>query len=131
MRARLDRGAGGEDPGMTPDLDLAEAERVLRARRAELRGRLAGLEAPPEPGAELHFGKRIGDGTLEAASRLTDIGVGAGLERSEERVERALAKLAEGSYGVCDACGAQIPVRRLEAIPESVLCVGCAQRAPR
>jgi len=111
--------------------DLAAVERELLARRAELRSRLAGLAAPPEPGAELHFGKRIGDGTLEAASRLTDIGVGAGLEVSEERVERALAKLAEGSYGVCDDCGGEIAARRLEAIPESNLCVACARRAPR
>jgi DnaK suppressor protein len=116
---------------MATDLDLEQAERVLLARRAELRRRLTGLAAPPEPGAELHFGKRIGDGTLEAASRLTDIGVGAGLEITEERVDRALAKLAEGTYGTCDGCGAPIPPRRLEAIPESVLCVACAQRAGR
>lgn len=111
--------------------DLVAIERDLLARREELRRRLSGLAAPPEPGAELHFGKRIGDGTLEAASRLTDIGVGAGLEVSEERVGRALAKLAEGSYGVCDECGGEIAPRRLEAIPESTLCVDCARRAPR
>ena len=46
------------------------------------------------------FGKRIGDGTTEAVSRLTDVGVGGSLELSEARVARALAKLAEGSYGV-------------------------------
>lgn len=114
---------------MTEQPDLAETERVLRERRAELQERIAGLARPPERGALLGFGKRIGDGTTEAVSRLTDVGVGASLEVSEERVARALAKLEDGTYGVCDACGGPIAPRRLEAAPESVLCIECARRA--
>jgi DnaK suppressor protein len=44
-------------------------------------------------------------------------------------VARALAKLAEGSYGVCDGCGAPIAPARLGAAPESVLCIECARHA--
>jgi DnaK suppressor protein len=44
-------------------------------------------------------------------------------------VARALAKLAEGSYGVCDGCGEAIAPGRLAAAPESVLCIECARRA--
>jgi DnaK suppressor protein len=43
-----------------------------------------------------------------------------------EDVERALQKLDEGTYGVCDSCGAAIPTERLEARPWSVLCVDCS-----
>jgi DnaK suppressor protein len=111
--------------------DLTEVERALRARRAELHQRLAGFSRPPERGAELHFGKRIGEGTTEAISRLTDIGVGGSLEASVLRVERALEKLAAGSYGSCDACGGPIAPARLEAAPESVLCIACARSARR
>jgi DnaK suppressor protein len=71
----------------------------------------------------------VGDGTTEAVARLTDVGVGGSLELSEERVLRALAKLEEGSYGVCDACGKPIAPARLEAAPESVLCIDCARNA--
>ena len=97
--------------------DLVEAERVLRERQAELRERIAGLARPPERGALLGFGKRIGDGTTEAISRLTDVGVGTSLEVSEERISRALAKLEEGTYGVCDACGGPIAPGRLRRRP--------------
>jgi DnaK suppressor protein len=101
---------------------------------AELRERIATLAEPPELGAAQGFGKRIGDGTTEAIRRLTDIGVGSSFEERLERVERALEKLDEGSYGTCDVCGTQIPQPRLQAMPESVLCVTCAgaqRRAPR
>lgn len=100
--------------------DHQEVERALRARHAELQELLAGFSRPPERGAELHFGKRIGEGTSEAISRLTDIGVGGSLEASALRVDRALEKLQEGSYGVCDACGGPIARARLDAVPESV-----------
>lgn len=111
----------------TQPLDLGAIERELRARDAALRERVGELAKPPERGAELGFGKRIGDGTTEAVSRLTDVGVGHDLEAREERVSRALAKLEEGSYGTCDRCGRAIERPRLEAMPESVLCIACAR----
>ena len=113
--------------GASEPLDLEAVERELRVRQEALRARLAGLARPPERGAEISFGKRIGEGTTEAISRLTDVGVGGSLEVAEARVTRALEKLAEGSYGVCDACGAPIAPARLRAAPESVLCIECAR----
>jgi DnaK suppressor protein len=116
-------------PDAGAPLDLDAVERELQARHEVLCERLAGLARAPERGAELGFGKRIGDGTTEAVSRLTDVGVGGSLEISEARIARALAKLAEGSYGVCDGCGEAIAPARLRAAPESVLCIECARRA--
>jgi DnaK suppressor protein len=87
---------------------------------------VASLAERPELGAAQGFGKRIGDGTTEAVSRLTDIGVGRSLETGLARTERALAKLDEGTYGICDACGGPIPPARLRAMPDGVLCVACA-----
>ena len=115
------------------DLDLTAVRRELESRREQTRERLGVLSARPELGTAQGFGKRIGDGTTEAVSRLTDIGVGDSLERVLERTERALAKLDDGTYGLCDACGDPIPAGRLRALPEGVLCLKCAQtqrRAP-
>jgi DnaK suppressor protein len=104
-----------------------ETEQLLRARLDEVRGRIAELAKSPEPGSGIGFGKRIGDGTNEAISRRNDIGVGNSLLVTEEKLERALAKLAEGSYGRCDRCGGAIAPGRLEAAPESSLCIDCAR----
>jgi DnaK suppressor protein len=108
------------------ELDLDAVRKQLEARRDEMRQRVSKLAQRPELGASQGFGKRIGDGTVEAISRLTDIGVGTSLESSLARTERALAKLDEGSYGQCDACGAPIPPARLEAMPDAILCIACA-----
>ena len=112
-------------------VDTASVERRLREHQAELQARLAGLTRAPERGSGISFGKRVGDGTTEAVSRLNDVGVADSLNASVERVERALAKLAEGTYGTCDVCGKEIPAPRLEAQPESAVCVDCARPARR
>ena len=105
----------------------ADIEELLRTRLEEIQARLAELAKPPEAGAGIGFGKRIGDGTNEAISRRNEIGVGNSLLVTEEKLERALAKLEEGSYGRCDSCGREIAPGRLEAAPESVLCIDCAR----
>jgi len=111
-------------------LDFDAVRRRLEERRAETRDRVAALARPPELGESQGFGKRIGDGTVEAISRLTEIGVGSSLESGLARTERALAKLADGSYGLCDACGEPIAAARLRAMPDSVTCLACAAALP-
>ncbi len=103
-----------------------EIRKELETRRRAIRERVEALAEAPVLGAAQGFGKRIGDGTTEAISRLTDIGVGRSLETALARVERALAKLDEGTYGTCDSCGRPIAPARLQAMPDSVLCVECA-----
>jgi RNA polymerase-binding transcription factor len=107
-------------------LTLTEVREELEAHQNDTRERVAALARRPELGSAQGFGKRIGDGTTEAISRLTEIGVGETLESTLARTERALAKLDEGTYGACDACNEPIPPGRLRAIPDSVLCLACA-----
>lgn len=112
-------------------LDLEAVRARLAERDEELRSRIGVMAAAPERGSTLSFGKRIGDGTLEAVGRLTEVGVGASLELEQARVARALEKLDEGTYGTCDTCGQPVAPKRLRAMPESVLCITCAGRLRR
>jgi DnaK suppressor protein len=43
----------------------------------------------------------------------------------------ALARIAEGSYGLCEQCGGAIGKQRLQAFPRASLCVACKQRQER
>jgi DnaK suppressor protein len=104
-----------------------DIERTLRDKRRELEEEISGLTATPrDPIGAVSFGKRIGDGTTEAVERLNRVGVVEQLTEVAEQVDRALARLASGDYGICERCGGRIGAERLEAIPWSTLCVRCA-----
>jgi DnaK suppressor protein len=106
--------------------DADAIRRVLEEEREQLRARLAEMTAAPrDPMGSVSFGKRVGEGTAQAVERLNQVGTAKQLSAILEDVERAVEKLSEGTYGVCDSCGTEIPPERLEARPWSVLCVDC------
>jgi len=43
------------------------------------------------------------------------------------KIESALERLANGSFGTCDRCGQEIPLSRLEARPMTTLCLDCKE----
>lgn len=47
------------------------------------------------------------------------------------QVDAALQKIVEGTYGQCEACAADIPWERLEAVPYATLCVQCKEQQER
>ncbi len=48
-----------------------------------------------------------------------------------ERLGNALNRIDEGSYGRCIRCGNEIPFGRLSAVPESLICIPCAEKNKR
>ena len=43
------------------------------------------------------------------------------------RIDGALARINEGSYGLCESCGQEIPEARLQAEPTALRCVRCQE----
>jgi len=48
-----------------------------------------------------------------------------------DKIQKALEKIEAGSFGVCDDCGERISVKRLEARPETTLCIRCKEDQER
>jgi len=97
---------------------------VLETTRDALEAELAELTAAPrDPMGAVSFGKRVGEGTNQAIERITQVDAAKKLDAKLRDVKRALEKLDDGTYGVCDVCGEAIMLERLEAIPWAVLCV--------
>ena len=118
-----------EDSSYCRAVDERRIADVLEGRRRELQGELARLtERPTDPVGNLSFGKRIGDGTTEAVERINTTAMARSVAATLSSVERALVKLAEGTYGICDGCGEPIRGERLEAVPWTAHCVACAGR---
>ena len=109
---------------MTNDQAVVRAELV--AKRDDLLARMAGISAAPSDSGGISFGKRVGDGTSIAVERLTQVAAHEQMLEQLEEVDRALAKVDDGTYGFCDGCGAAIPEGRLEVHPSATRCVACA-----
>jgi DnaK suppressor protein len=41
------------------------------------------------------------------------------------KIEEAIARIDDGSYGICEDCGEEIGLKRLEARPVTMLCIDC------
>jgi len=48
-----------------------------------------------------------------------------------KKIDHALGKIDEGTFGVCESCEEDIPLKRLEARPETTLCIRCKEDQER
>jgi len=111
--------------------DIAGAEKALREERAHLVHQLDELGAA-ETGdlrTDIDFGISFADAAAVTAERTEVLGVVDSLKSQLNNVDAALGHIAAGTYGTCDSCGEEISHARLEARPESVLCVQCKTKA--
>ena len=104
---------------------LLRLHKSLVARRGELRKRLGGelsdlrnVKAvdPTGDSADAAFDS----GSEEIASQLAELEA-----RELSKIDRALLRMKQGIYGVCEGCQCKIPVARLNALPYSTTCVSC------
>jgi DnaK suppressor protein len=117
------------------DQEFIEKQRArLEELRAELSQMVEGLEEDQRyrAGEEEDFTEHdSGDMSRSLFTREMDATVGQTLERRLQNVERALQKINEGTYGVCEDTGKLIPRGRLEAVPEAIYTVEAQQRHER
>jgi DnaK suppressor protein len=106
-----------------------------KQRLIELREELVGVrDGLNEDERELEGGGHdftetdSGDMSQSIFDREMDASVEEGIERRLKEVERALQKIEEGTYGVCEDTGEEIPRGRLEALPEAIRTVEAQQR---
>ena len=68
---------------------------------------------------------------VDTADNLEELGINVAvvedLEQRERDIADALDRMDDGSYGLCEECGEEIPVERLEAEPIARMCIEHAQ----
>jgi DnaK suppressor protein len=104
---------------------LLRLHKSLLSRRTSIRKKLAdeldglrNIKASDATGdaADVAFES----GSEEMASQLAELDA-----RELNQIDRALLRLKQGTYGLCEACSARIPIGRLNALPYSTLCIEC------
>jgi len=104
---------------------LLLAERTTYAQQAEtLRAEAEQLAAEMEPG-DVQFDEESGEGGTMNVERERDLALSAQARAAVDEIDRALAKLGNGTYGVCERCGEPIKRARLKALPYAALCIAC------
>jgi RNA polymerase-binding transcription factor len=111
--------------------NLKPVEEKLRADREPLLRQIAELEARQQ-GDDDHAGYDD-EGEPETATyeRERDLSLLDNSRDLLDQVDRALAKIADGSYGVCESCGKSIEAARLKALPHASLCISCKRAEER
>ena len=109
----------------------AEAEALLREEHASVVHQLdeLGVTETGDLRGDVDYGEGFADAAAATAERTEVLGVADSLKRKLDEIDRALARIEEGTYGVCGTCGKEIAAARLEFRPESTLCVECKSKA--
>ena len=107
-------------------VDVAARRAALEDQERSLRREMDELGADPDTD-EVAFDADAGfsDRSHSSEERSRVIATAGALRANLRDVERALAKLDDGTYGSCDRCGKPIGDERLEAIPWALLCIDC------
>ena len=114
------------------DKKLAWLRRELEQRQAELRHAVLSLRAEAEEAltnidrSDVLDDEPAPDTDVERTLQLADAAAGRLVE-----VEAALERLDNGTYGTCEGCGELIAVERLEALPETRMCLDCRRESER
>ena len=105
----------------------------LQARAAQLRVELGRkLESASLDVSEEGRADDSGDRSFAVGESEIEQGEAARDRAELAAIERTLARIRDGSYGVCGECGVVIPVERLRAQPLASRCTGCqSQREER
>jgi RNA polymerase-binding transcription factor DksA len=115
----------------TPDPAVMDGLRSsLEEHRARLHKEIADQGVDPDSeDLAVNLERGFADGGHATAERGHLIALVRELRSSLREVERALAKMDKGIYGLCERCGDPIAPERLEAIPWARLCISCKQKA--
>ena len=104
---------------------LLHAERATYVEQAEsLRAEAEQLAEEMEPG-DIQFDEESGEGGTMNVERERDLALSAQARAAVEEIDRALAKIDAGTYGICERCGEPIKRARLKALPYASLCIAC------
>ncbi|HMC04501.1 MAG TPA: TraR/DksA C4-type zinc finger protein [Actinomycetota bacterium] len=118
-------------------MDTAEISRRLEAERrrlAELTGTLSvpnGASKAEVASEQGDYDQHPADMASETFERAKDLSILIGMAAKIADIDRALERLAAGSYGICEACGQPIAEARLEAWPAARFCRADQARSER
>ena len=106
----------------------AELTATLRASLEEERGQLQAQLAELDDDSDLSYDENFADSAQVAGQQGANRALAGQLKENLSEVQRALQKIEDGTYGICERCGKEIAEARLEAMPATPFCIDDAGR---
>lgn len=117
--------------------ELAELSEALEAERAELEDQLREIEessfsaGQSDLTGEAAFDEEYADAGTATFERERDLSIENNARDLLGKVSKAIARIGEGTYGLCERCGKPIEKVRIKALPYATLCIKDAQATVR
>ena len=117
--------------------ELDELRQRLEAERAELQVQLTTIEetsfatSQSDISGEVSFDEENADAGSFTFERERDLSIENNVRDLMGKIDRALARMDSGTYGICSRCGKPIEKARLKALPYADLCIKDAQAQSR
>jgi RNA polymerase-binding transcription factor len=117
--------------------EIQELKEKLLAERKDLQAQYDELEElsfgsnQSDLSGEMGFDEEYADAGTATFERERDLSLVNNLRDLMERIDKALAKIEEDTYGLCDRCGKPIEKLRLKALPYANLCIKDKQAEER
>ncbi|HEX9375955.1 MAG TPA: TraR/DksA C4-type zinc finger protein [Actinomycetota bacterium] len=117
--------------------ELEELRASLERERSELQSQLNEIETSTfsqnqsDLSGETAFDDEYADAGTATFERERDLSLENNVRDLLGKIEKALTRMDEGTYGTCERCGKPIEKARLKALPYANLCIADAQAASR
>src|SRR6266511_1383611 len=117
--------------------ELEELRASLERERSELQSQLNEIETSTfsqnqsDLSGETAFDDEYADAGTATFERERDLSLENNVRDLLGKIEKALTRMDEGTYGTCERCGRPIEKARLKALPYANLCIADAQAATR
>jgi len=112
-------------------LDLDKYRRMLLQEREHLHKEIEYIEEDisyADSGGQTEladYDQHPADTGSETYEKEKDLAIRDSWREIIGRIDEAVGKIDQGTYGQCDRCGREIPKERLDAIPYAIYCVEC------
>jgi DnaK suppressor protein len=117
--------------------ELSELRKRLEAEREELQRQATEIEesslgtSQSELTGEVSFDEEYADAGTATFERERDLSLTNNIRDLTDKVDRALERITEGTYGLCERCGKPIEKARIKALPYATLCIKDKQAEER
>lgn len=106
--------------------ELEDIKKQLLDEKAAIQKDMARFKETLDFGDDIDHGEEESDESEEMGNYLS---VKKSQDARLEQIEKALVKIEEGTYGICELCGSPIDAAVLKADPESLWCRACKLKA--